>query len=138
MRVNGTLVEAKMCTLTLKSTHFTINKCPIYTIEGASAKFSTNYETHNTENSKQIFPGKELCGYSLNSYIQVSVSSLYIPLIGLPILLQENRWAERGNLQIVHRHMNAEIRTEAVQFLFWEYINSNYFAVRITVCRMCR
>jgi hypothetical protein len=31
-------------------------------------------------------------GYSPNSYINVSVSYFYIPLIGLPILLQENRW----------------------------------------------
>jgi hypothetical protein len=37
------------------------------------------------------FPGKELRGYSHNSYIHVPVSVLYIPLIGLPILLQENR-----------------------------------------------
>jgi hypothetical protein len=36
-------------------------------------------------------------GYSPISYIHVSVSDLYIPLIGLPILLQENRWAEREN-----------------------------------------
>jgi hypothetical protein len=42
-------------------------------------------QRHNTENSKQIFPGKELRGYSPNSYIHVSVSDLYIPLIGLPI-----------------------------------------------------
>jgi hypothetical protein len=48
-------------------------------------------QRHNTENSKQIFPGKELRGYSPSSYIHVSVSDLYIPLIGLPILLQENR-----------------------------------------------
>jgi len=35
---------------------------------------------------------KELRGYSPNSYIHVSVSDLYIPLmIGLPIQLQENR-----------------------------------------------
>ena len=52
-----------------------------------------------TENSKQIFPGKELRGYRPNSYIHVSVSDLYIPLIGLPILLQGNRWAERGNIR---------------------------------------
>jgi hypothetical protein len=45
--------------------------------------------SHNTENSKQIFPGKELHGYSPNSYIHVSVSDLYIPLTDLPILLQE-------------------------------------------------
>jgi hypothetical protein len=36
---------------------------------------------------------KELRGYSTNTYIRVSASDLYmyIPLIGLPILLQENR-----------------------------------------------
>ncbi len=35
-------------------------------------------QRHNTENSKQIFPEKELPGYSPNSYIHVSVSDLYI------------------------------------------------------------
>jgi hypothetical protein len=30
-------------------------------------------------------------GYSPNSYIYAFVSDLYIPLIGLPILLQKNR-----------------------------------------------
>jgi hypothetical protein len=39
--VNGTLVESKICTFTLESTHFTFNKCPIYTHDGA--KFITNY-----------------------------------------------------------------------------------------------
>jgi hypothetical protein len=53
-------------------------------------------QRHNTENSKQIFTGKELRGYSPNSYIPVSVSDLNIPLIGLLILLQEKRWAESG------------------------------------------
>jgi hypothetical protein len=42
--VNETLVEAKMCTLTLESTHFILNKCHIYTHDGASAKFSTNLQ----------------------------------------------------------------------------------------------
>ncbi len=41
--VNETL-EAKMCTFTLESTHFIFNKCPIYTHEGASAKFSANLQ----------------------------------------------------------------------------------------------
>jgi hypothetical protein len=31
-----------MCTFTLESTHFILNKCPIYTQDGASAKFITN------------------------------------------------------------------------------------------------
>jgi hypothetical protein len=43
----------------------------------------------DTENSKQIFPEKELCGHSPNFYIHVSVSDLYVPTIDLPILLQE-------------------------------------------------
>jgi hypothetical protein len=40
-------------------------------------------QRHNTGNSKQIFPGKELRGYSPNSYIHVFVRDLFI-------LLQEN------------------------------------------------
>jgi hypothetical protein len=40
--VNGTPVEAKSCAFTLESTHFFFNLCPIYTHDGASAKFSTN------------------------------------------------------------------------------------------------
>jgi hypothetical protein len=44
---------------------------------------------NNAENSKQIFPEKELRGHNPNFHIQVSVSDLYIPMIDLPILLQE-------------------------------------------------
>jgi hypothetical protein len=44
---------------------------------------------HNTENSKQIFPEKELRGLNPNFSIHVSVSDSDIPTIGLPILLQE-------------------------------------------------
>ncbi len=50
--VIGTLVAAKMCTFTLESTHFIFNKCPIYTHDGASAKFSTN--SHETVYSEGI------------------------------------------------------------------------------------
>jgi hypothetical protein len=52
---------------------------------------------HYTENSKHIFPEKELRGHSPNSYIHVSVCELYIPTSGLPSLLQENRWTDRRN-----------------------------------------
>jgi hypothetical protein len=37
---------------------------------------------------KQIFPEKELLGPTPNFHIHVSVKDLYIPTIGLPILLQ--------------------------------------------------
>jgi hypothetical protein len=72
---------------------------------------------YTAENSKQIFPEKELRGYSSKSYIHVSVSDLYISM-------QDNRWTERGNISI-----NVEILTEAVKILFWEYRNPNFFAV---------
>jgi hypothetical protein len=42
-----------------------------------------------TENLKQTFPEKELRGLSPNFYIHVPVSDLYIPTIGLPILLRK-------------------------------------------------
>jgi hypothetical protein len=56
-------------------------------------------QRHYTENLKQIFPEKELRGVSPNFHNDVSVSSLYIPTMGLPILLQENMWSDPGNIQ---------------------------------------
>jgi hypothetical protein len=60
--------------------------------------FSITLQRHNIENSKQIFPEKELCGLSPNFHIHVSVSNLYIPTIDLPILLQGNMWTDPGNI----------------------------------------
>jgi hypothetical protein len=42
-----------------------------------------------TENSKQIFPEKDLRSHSPNFHIHVYVRDLYIPTIDLSILLQE-------------------------------------------------
>jgi hypothetical protein len=52
-------------------------------------------QRHNTENSKQTIPEKEL--RSLIP-IHVSVSDLHIPTISLPILLQENMSTDPGNI----------------------------------------
>ncbi len=64
--VNWTLVEAKMFTFTLESTHFIFSKCPIYTNDSASAKFSTN--SHQTDYSVWVCKGC-LFMYYLHSYI---------------------------------------------------------------------
>ncbi len=74
-----------------------------FTAKTQDRKFKTN----------TVFPEKELRGYSPNSYIHVSVSDLYISLVGLHILLQENRWTERGNIyrSLTETHAFVEIRT---------------------------
>ncbi len=43
-------------------------------------------------------PRKELRGLSPNSYIHVSVSDLYIPMIGPHIWLQQDRQTDLGNI----------------------------------------
>jgi hypothetical protein len=55
-------------------------------------------QRHNTESLKHILPEKELLGLSPNFHIYVSVSDLYIPAIGLTILLQENMRTDLGNI----------------------------------------
>ncbi len=49
----------------------------------------TALQIQNAENLKQIFPEKEYRRLSLNIHIHVSVSELYIPTMGLPVLLEE-------------------------------------------------
>jgi hypothetical protein len=63
-----------------------------------TAKRRGALQRYNTENSKQIFPGKQLRDHSPNFHIHVSVIYLYIPMIDLPILLQENMWTISGNI----------------------------------------
>ncbi len=67
-----------------------IHACPTNLGTG---KFTPSFFTHCKEpipkNSKQIFPEKELRVHSPNFHIHVSVSDLNIPMIDLPILMQE-------------------------------------------------
>ncbi len=46
-------------------------------------------QRQNTKISKQIFPEKEYRGLSPSFHFHASVSDLYIPTIGLTILLEE-------------------------------------------------
>jgi hypothetical protein len=77
-------------------------------------------QRHNTENSKLIFLGKELRGYSLNSYIHVSVSDLYIPQWVCLFCCQK-----KGGPKV---EIYRSLTIEAGQFLSLEYINPNFFA----------
>ncbi len=53
MRVNGTLVEDKMRRFKGECEHFLFNKCPIYTHDGASAKFTCSINSQEMDNSAE-------------------------------------------------------------------------------------
>ncbi len=79
--LNGTLVEDKMRRFKGECAHFSFNKCPIYTHDGAGAKFSTNsHETdysvpwsevthHTKQKSYETLHWKESTRPSLNPYL---------------------------------------------------------------------
>jgi hypothetical protein len=53
---------------------------------------------YSNQNPINVFPEKEMCGLSPNSYIHVSVSYLYILTICPYIWLQQNRQIDPGNI----------------------------------------
>jgi hypothetical protein len=57
---------------------------------------------HCKENPFCVFPEKKLLGLSPNFHSLVSVSDFYIPRIGRPIFLQQNKQTERVNIKIAH------------------------------------
>ncbi len=85
-------------------------------------KLETNIPRKGTARSQSQFLHSCFC----ERFIYSQERSAYI-------LLQENRWTDRGNIY-VHRSLTdtlmwEETRTEVAQFLFWENINRNFFAV---------
>jgi hypothetical protein len=60
---------------------------------------------HYNKNLIYVFLEKKLRCLSPNIHIHVSLSDLYIPMIGPPIFLQQNRQTDRGNILIAHRHI---------------------------------
>jgi hypothetical protein len=61
----------------------------IFFYSASAWNHSTALQKQNTEISKQIFPENDYRGLSPNFHIHASVIDLYIPTIGLPILLEE-------------------------------------------------
>ena len=88
-----------------------------YTAKIKYRKFETN------------IPRKGIWGLSPNFHIHVSLIDLFIPTIGLPLLLEEICGPILG-LYIAHRYMNVKIGTEAEQFPEKEYIKRISLAVR--------
>ncbi len=76
------------------------------------------------ENSKQIFPEKELHSHSpTNFHIHVSVSDLFIPRSG-PHRVSSGSRIGRSIVEYINRSQTHEWWnwTVAVQFFFWEYL----------------
>jgi hypothetical protein len=89
-------------------------------------------QRHNTENSKQIFPEKELRGFSSNFHIHVSVSDLYVYSYDRSAYSVEGKSVDRSwqyiNCSQTHECGNW-VGTKAAQFPFLEYINGIFVAV---------
>jgi hypothetical protein len=69
-----------------------------FEIQPESQVLEDTLQRHCTENLNQIVPEIKLRGLVPNFYIHVSVRNFYIPRICLPILMQQNRWTDPGNI----------------------------------------
>ncbi len=76
-------IISRMTSVYLHQWHYISIKCPW---------------SHCNDKPIYVFPEKELHGLSPNFHIHVAVSNLYIPRIGPPIFLQQNRQTDCGNI----------------------------------------
>jgi hypothetical protein len=76
---------------------------------------------HCKEDSNYVFPEIKLRGLVPSFHIHTSLSDLYMPRIGPPILLQPNRQTDRGNIQyksLTDIQYECKIGNEAEKFHF--------------------
>jgi hypothetical protein len=76
---------------------------------------------HCKENPIYVFLFWESRGLSPNFSIHVSVSDLYIPMIGPDISLQQNRKIDPRNIYISHRYMSVGTGRQNIIILLWKY-----------------
>ncbi len=74
------------------------NKDPALRVQQVNRNKTRQFPRALQRNSIYVFPKKELRGLSPNFHIHSSVSDLYIPNIGQPIFLQQNRQTDPGNI----------------------------------------
>ncbi len=79
------------------------------------------------QNLIYVFPEMNLRGRVPNPCIHVSVGDVYIPRIGLPIWLQQNRQTDPRNIYIAHRYMNVEIGRQNIIIFFLEITRRGSF-----------
>ncbi len=82
-------------------------------------KYVTRTYIHCKEIWIYIFLERELRGLSSNFHIHVSVSDLYIPKFGPPIVLQQNRQTNQGEyINLSQKHLCRNwVCSRAVSFL---------------------
>ncbi len=96
-------------------------------------------QRQNTKISKQVlYFQKRNIGVSVSifTFMRLWANYMYIPTIGLPILLEEICRPILG-LYTVYRHMNIEIGVETALFPEKEYINGIFHAVWPTHFKIC-
>jgi hypothetical protein len=74
--------------------------CTLFLPQPSLLDHQHSYQVYNhcTENPIYVFPEMKLRSLVHNSYINLSVSDLYISEIGLPIWLQQNRQTDPENI----------------------------------------